>query len=235
MPETPLPPPDPCEGLDEVVVTVPAVELTCKDEHRSCEGTATFGLRNCTATPVAFVEMRIREGEGTLIFTPADQPLAPGALWTKDYTFFHSGTHSVVADVWQAGQLTHTQPVQLRIGNPARDAALEACEACDGRWGVYGMSSTEGCNCTTTDGGEECRDGDECEGSCMFERFEVVQRGSVRSEPKGSKVVVPELGRPVGRCNGSVMSFGCKSRIRSGASKEPAVTLPARAPRQCVD
>lgn len=57
-PEAPPPPPDPCEGLDEVAVTAPAVELACKDEHRSCEGTATFGLRNCTASPIEFVEMR---------------------------------------------------------------------------------------------------------------------------------------------------------------------------------
>lgn len=226
---------DPCEGLDEVVVTAPAVELTCKDEHRSCEGTATFGLRNCTAAPIEFVEMRIREGEGTLIFTPADTPLAPGALWTKDFTFFRSGTHSVVADVRQAGQLTHTDPVELRIENPARVAALEACEACNGRWGVYGMRGTEGCNCTTSDGGKECRDGDDCKGSCMFERFEVVRPGSRSCEPGGSCVVEQELGRPVGRCNGSVMSFGCKSRIHPGASSEPAVVLPARAARQCVD
>ncbi len=227
--------PDPCEGLDRVVVTAPDFELRCKDGHRRCEGTTTFSLRNCTGSSVEFVEMQIREGEGVLVFTPAESTLAPGASWTKESTFFREGDHSVVATLREGEALVDTDPVQLRIENPARDTALLQCEACNGTWGVYGISSTEGCNCSTTDGGKVCRDGDDCEASCMFDRFEVVRVGSRTCAADGSCAVEPELARPVGRCNGTVMSFGCKARIKAGASKDPAVTLPSRAPVQCVD
>jgi len=181
------------------------------------------------------MQIRGGGGAGALVFTPAESTLAPGASWTKESTFFHQGAHSVLATLREGEALVHTEPVEFRIDNPARDAALLACEACNGRWGVYGISSTEGCNCSTTDGGKTCRDGDDCEASCMFERFEVIQPGSRTCATDGSCVVKLELGRAVGRCNGTVMSFGCKARIKPGASKDPAVILPARAPIQCVD
>jgi len=234
-PDEPPEPLDPCEGLDRVVVTAPNIELQCKDEHRSCDGTVIFSLRNCTESTVEFVEMQIRQGPGTLTFTPAESSVAPGAVWTKDYDVSRRGTHSVVAMLREGEELVSTDPVELRIDNPAREAALKACEACNGRWDTRGLLRTEGCNCSTTDAGKECRDGDDCESACMFDRFEVVRPGSRTCDADGSCVVQRELGRPVGRCSGSAMNFGCRARIQPGASTDPPVTLPWRAPVLCVE
>ncbi len=179
--------------------------------------------------------MRVHEGEGATIFTPAESTLIPGALWTKDSPIFRAGIRSVVVTLREGERLVYTDPVEFRIDNTARDAALRACTACNGVWDVRGLASVEGCNCSTNDAGNLCADGNDCQGSCMFERFEVVRPGLRTCDPGGSCFVQPELGRAVGRCSGSIMSFGCKSRIEPGASMQPPVVLPSRAPLQCVD
>jgi hypothetical protein len=85
------------------------------------------------------------------------------------------------------------------------------------------------------DGGKPCRDGDECEGRCMFERIEVVRKASGPTCVGGACSATLGLGVPVGRCSEYSRVFGCKTFIKAGASKEPPMTLPAHMAPTCVD
>jgi hypothetical protein len=86
------------------------------------------------------------------------------------------------------------------------------CKACNGDWGVHGLSPKPSCNCRTTDGGKRCKDGAECEGLCTAaddpER-EVVERGP------------PARGFFVGRCSTFMTIFGCYRPIDDGARARP--------------
>lgn len=228
-------PPRPCDGLDGVIVNAPSLDLQCEDGHRRCSGTASFTVRNCSPGDVDFVDLQIRQDEQVLTFAPAESRLGSGAAWTKTSELLREGNYAVAATLRVDGVIVTTESVALSIRNPARDAAIVACEQCNGQWGRWGMSGAEACNCSTADGGNICRDGNECEAGCIFERFEVVRTASRTCNADGSCVVSPELGRPVGRCSTSTMKFGCHPRVKRGASNDPAVRLPARAPMVCVD
>ena len=124
---------------------------------------------------------------------------------------------------------------RFELTNPARDAALAACHACRGDWGVWGLAGLEACNCRTSDAHRTCRDADECEGDCAFERFEVVQTARPLTCRNGSCSVRFATGRPVGRCSDHRMTWGCKTVVPSGASRADPVMLPAHASSICVD
>src|SRR4051812_42519218 len=55
------------------------------------------------------------------------------------------------------------------ISKLAYEAAMAACTRCNGEWGPQGVVGRLGCNCRMTDVGRECRDGNECEGSCLYQ------------------------------------------------------------------
>jgi hypothetical protein len=87
------------------------------------------------------------------------------------------------------------------------------CKACNGDWGIHGISPTPSCNCRTTDGGKRCKDGTECQGLCTAaddpER-EVTDPGP------------PTRGFFVGRCSRFSTVFGCYRPIDDGAGSKPA-------------
>ena len=94
------------------------------------------------------------------------------------------------------------------------------CKACNGSYKHHGLVGKEGCICGTKDAWRECRDGLDCEGTCLFERVEIVKP--------------PELGVLVGRCTALKATFGCYEYIPAGASKLSPRLLP-RPERVCVD
>jgi hypothetical protein len=92
-----------------------------------------------------------------------------------------------------------------------------------------------GCNCRPPDAGKECRDGDDCQGVCLFDHVKIVQTPKpVRCGPRGCSV---RLGRGVlvGRCSAQKVVFGCHARIAKGASREGPILLPAHVPSSCLD
>ena len=96
--------------------------------------------------------------------------------------------------------------------NRERPKTERECKACNGSWGVHGLSQQPACNCRTSDGGKRCRDGIECESLCTAgenpER-EVTERGS------------PERGFWIGKCSEFVDVFGCFRPIEDGAGAKP--------------
>jgi hypothetical protein len=106
-----------------------------------------------------------------------------------------------------------------------RPKTKEACDACQGRWGIHGLAEVEICICKTRDSGRSCRDGADCEGQCLAESggFVVVDKGP------------PAKGYFRGRCSEFETTFGCNSMIPEGASKKGPQIAEDAAEQICID
>ena len=112
--------------------------------------------------------------KGAMMVEPAEGELAPRRSWTWTTKVFRESSELLrveVVDMHGVPIRVAEQPVV--VANPTREAAMAACKACHGTWGIQGLVYREACNCAARDAGQECRDGDACEGRCVFERWEV--------------------------------------------------------------
>jgi len=243
-PPTPVPaqPPEPCAGQpEEVIVSAQPLDLECADDFRDCRGDLVMSVLNCGREVVALAKLELRQDkDAKIIFTFDPRPrLERGQRAGRSHTMGRDSAFMLTAGLHGGedanDELTWTTPVPVRVTNSHREAAVKACEDCQGVWGTYGLSGWEGCNCRTKDAGNACRDGEACEGLCLFDHYEIVQQGSPLScGPKGCSASFT-LGVPVGRCSALRMLFGCRAVIQRGASREPPTTAPFRAPTLCID
>jgi hypothetical protein len=123
-------------------------------------------------------------------------------------------------------QSVASAPAPFPEPTPAeRPKTKEACVTCNGVWAVHGLAETESCNCRTKDSGKLCRDGSECEASCLADenRFEVVQAGP------------PAKGFYVGNCSEFEISFGCFKFITAGIRAKGPQLKEDAADSYCVD
>ncbi|MBI5489157.1 MAG: hypothetical protein HY905_17610 [Deltaproteobacteria bacterium] len=234
--DAPLPPPLPVESPEaagcaespppRAVVRVPPARLTeCQDGFAACSGRLTIQVENCGPGSLAIESIVVtnpppHEGTMELTFAP-DTTIGVGETLERQGFVAWEGLHDVQVHVRERGGAPiDLAPVSARVTNPVLAEARAECEACRGVWGRHGLAQSEGCICGTGDEGKECRDGADCEGPCVFERFEEV---------------APGMGVPVGRCAGSRVLFGCNPLIRDGAGADPPQPLPGRAPTICVD
>jgi hypothetical protein len=99
----------------------------------------------------------------------------------------------------------------------------EGCRACNGDFGIHGLSQTPACNCRTRDGGRRCRSKDDCQGECIADgdEHDVTDPGP------------PPRGYFIGRCAEFVTSFGCHRFLPAGAPGP--VRLDAPPTQLCVD
>jgi hypothetical protein len=109
---------------------------------------------------------------------------------------------------------------------PPRPQTKEACDACGGLWAVHGIVPSESCICPTSDGGERCLDGRECEGLCLVNDEDAFQVTDETQPPRGFFT---------GTCAFYDVTFGCHHVIPSGT--EDNLPLPADEAklRLCVD
>jgi hypothetical protein len=208
-----------------VRVEVDDLDLACARGHSECAGSLSPAVVNDGDEPVVVQRIAIRYADSEIVteLTPpsGEERLAPGARWERAFEVRLPGEHEVRAAVVTAdGFRVETSVRTARVRNPALEAARAECDACAGVWGTWGIAQSEGCICRTSDAGRACRDGEECEGLCLFERFEEVS---------------PGMGVPVGRCSEMRVMFGCHPVIRAGASSDPPVSRPWRAPTICID
>lgn len=226
-----------CDGLAGLVLRIPDTVLTCEDEFRQCSGKPHVEVTSCYSHVVRVQRLEVPfPGGGMLEVEFTNPDLQPGEVLARDISLWREGTYqarvrfAVLPD--GAEQVAETT---FRVTNPKREAALAACEQCSGQWGSWGMTGREGCNCRMKDAGKVCHDGDECEGRCIFERYEVVREPSGPVCGGSDCKITLGLGVPAGRCSEFQMVFGCHSFIDAGESKKPPRVLPGRASRTCVD
>jgi len=211
--------------------------LQCKDEFRSCSASVPIELRSCEAAAIEVEKVEISLGErGIMILELAEPRFVFGESRLRTVELYREGEHDVRVR-YRAGPdgSIRTAETRFRLTNPKREAAIRQCEACHGEWGGWGMTGWEGCNCRMSDAGKLCYDGSDCEGSCLFERYEITRKASGPTCRNGVCTVSLALGVPIGHCSEFRRVFGCQAFIAPGASKEPPRTLPAHAPVRCVD
>jgi hypothetical protein len=223
-------------GAAGVLVRASDVDLVCRDGLASCSARIPVSVSNCTARPIELRVLRVhREGDDDpgpeITIEPQSPHLAPGGIFVHELPIWGAGEYALVAE-GNAGPLASGR---VTVTNSTRAAAMTACTACRGEWGRRGLAGVEGCNCRTSDVGQSCDDGEDCEGACLFQRFDVVQPAKPLTCRDGKCSVTLALGRAVGACSEWRSNFGCKHRITRGASREPPVPLPGRAPLVCVD
>jgi hypothetical protein len=85
------------------------------------------------------------------------------------------------------------------------------------------------CDCRTRDGGRACRADGECEGACVFERFEDVPSAEFTCAPGETAK------RAIGKCSRHMLRFGCHAYMDSARAQ---CVPPGAEPRMqylCVD
>ena len=238
-----------CAGMDPrapepVRVRVEDAILVCPDGHRDrCEGETRFHFANCSGGPVRLrsVELIDPGGRARATYGFDHREIAARAVWTWKRRAYPEPSQQMVVDIVDS----HGVPIEVaeqpvRTSNPTRDAAMAACVACDGVWGIPGVIHREACNCRATDAGKECRDADECEGACKFDHWAIsrpAQRGGCigTGERAVCSARAPAIGHPVGRCSERVVLRSCHDLLRRGITSEPDQSIPWGTSRMCID
>lgn len=222
-PSKPAPPPAPpaCTSADFGMSLLPTEsDIKCDDEWNNCSGEILVAARNCTSEFQSLVRVEIYEGarkSQVLEYSPA--PIVPPqTVWREGIPWSQPAELELEVFFRPPGQSTGEQSsrVRVRVTHKALAAAQAACGQCDGTWGRFGVNKVAACNCKTKDAGKECLDGEDCEGYCMFTRYDT-------------------SGREHGVCSETQKLTGCHNIIYKGASKETPVVPPVRKRPTCVD
>ncbi|MBL9004242.1 MAG: hypothetical protein JNJ46_08355 [Myxococcales bacterium] len=222
-PSKPPPPPAPpaCTAGDfGMTLLETESDMKCDEEWNNCSGEILVAARNCTSEFQSLVRVEIFEGprrSQVLEFSPA--PIVPPqTVWREGIPW--ASPADLEIEVFyrppgqQGGEVSSRGRVHLT--HKALAAAQAQCAKCQGTWGRFGVNKVAGCNCKTSDAGKECMDGEECEGYCMFVRYDTT-------------------GREHGLCSETTKLTGCHNIIYKGASKEEPVVPPPRKRPTCVD
>ena len=239
-----------CGGMDPtapelVRVRVEDAILECADGRLDrCQGETRYFVANCSDELVDIRALRLLDpggSRGAAMYEPADGHIAPRRIWTFKTKAYNEAAFRLKIDVVD----THDVPIfvaetLVRTSNPAREAAMAACTACNGVWGIQGLIYRDACNCQARDAGKECRDGDACEGACKFDRWEIsspVQppRCTGKGKARVCSARLAAVGRPVGRCSGRVAIRSCHNLLRPGIASEPDQSLPWGTSHMCID
>jgi hypothetical protein len=107
-----------------------------------------------------------------------------------------------------------------------RPSNKEACDACQGIWAVHGIESEATCICKTSDEGQECIDGKDCQGECLLDEdseFHVMDQSD------------PPRGYYRGHCAAYDTTFGCFRHIADGIGGQVPLTAEEAGENICVD
>lgn len=216
--------PDPCAGrAPELHILIAAESL--QDCVERCWVSVPFEVLNCgeqseRVHQVEVVRLNPAVLGGGTVYEFEQTHVPPAGSLGRSHDAHVPGEYQLTV-------IRDGDPVraQFNVRSPALEAAMLACDACQGDWGPMGMSSRLGCNCRTQDVGQTCISGAECEGACIFERSV-----AVTDPPPGEPACTSWVMQ--GTCSARSRNFGCRSYLR-----EPrySCTRPLRAPHVCVD
>lgn len=219
-----------------VQVELPPEPLHCgASTIARCDLSVPLTVTNHDATAVTVTSVELGRGDMRIKWEPEPRALLQGERFVLTLHGLWAGTQELVVR-YRAGRAGPARSISrvVVVDHPERERRLAACRACKGDWGVHGISGTEGCNCRTRDAGNECRDGTDCEGECLFDHAEEVRAGSEHCSHGACSVTLRAV-RLVGRCATYRATFGCHSYVPNGESKRAPRIGAVRAPYVCVD
>ncbi len=191
-------------------------------------------VRNCSSAPISIAGIEINNAGSRWLLELDDGTLQPEATVSPTIRGFNVGRQQLVVRYREADGRERAVTRWVTVNHPEREARLAACRACSGQWGVHGLSGVESCNCQTRDAGQECRDGNECEGQCLYERSEEIRKAS-QSCSGGTCNVTLRAVRLVGRCAPYRVTFGCHSYVPDGESERAPRIGAVHVPYVCAD
>ncbi len=210
-----------CQGSEGQVSLLPAEgDIKCNEEFEDCDGKIELVANNCTGEFQSFYKLELYEGgrrQQILEFDPAGLASPGGGRWKETIPWTTPGELEAVVyyhPPGQSGEFSVRGPV--KVINRALNAAKEACVKCEGTWGRFGVNKFQGCNCKMPDAGKTCYDGDECQGYCLFRRYD----SEAREE---------------GECSETQRIQGCVGIIFKGQSKVEPRRPPPRKQATCID
>ncbi|MBL9008372.1 MAG: hypothetical protein JNJ46_29195 [Myxococcales bacterium] len=209
-----------CAGAGSVTVAATDVKLKCDASHRNCDGEIPLRAKNCSQDFLEVVQLEMYEGDRrsfSIDYRPASV-VPPGQVWQEKVPWTTSGDVEAVVYFRPTGQRDRSPDsarAKLQVKNPALDAAKLACDKCGGTWGPFGVGKAPACNCKTRDAGKSCRDGNDCQGFCLFQHYDAE-------------------GREYGKCSDSDKLSGCFELIDKGAAKRPVKKPPPRKLATCL-
>lgn len=195
------------------------VALKCDQNWEKCESDIPLVAKNCTGEFQSVYRLEMYEkGRRSLELEFDPAPIVPnGAHWKEAIPWTTPGELEAVV-FFRAPGTNGQQSVRasIVIANKALAHAKAACDKCSGTWARYGVNHTWGCNCKTTDAGKVCNDGNDCQGLCLFRRYD----GEAREE---------------GVCSETQRMSGCHSIVMKGQSElKPRIPPPKKLPT-CLD
>ena len=209
-----------CAGAGSVTVAATDVKLKCDASHRNCDGDIPVRAKNCSQDFLEVVQLEMYEGDRrsfSIDYNPASV-VPPGQVWQEKVPWTTPGDLETVVYFRPAGQRDRTPEAaraKLLVKNAALDSAKAACDKCSGTWGPFGPGKAPACNCKTRDAGKTCRDGNDCQGFCLFQHYDME-------------------GHEYGKCSDSDKLSGCFEIVEKGASKRPVKRPPPRKLATCM-
>lgn len=200
-----------CEGLTVTMEARIPVEWS---GALSTAGRGTAIVEWCGPGSVVVDSVEVGEHEqahASYALDPAASRLDPGGRLRVSITGSGQPGNDpiLVRAIADDGRTIEARGEVLTVDDPDRVAAIAACDACGGRWGAVGLSGNQTCDCPTTDAGQRCIRGSDCQGGCIRDGDELAPAG------EGGPVCAPgeELRRWVGHCHDHQLMFGCHPRI----------------------
>ena len=215
-----------------VVAMIPAADAACRPVAQACFAPTRLSVRNVSTRTILLDWYGVQLSPlGKIGYTGIfpSRSLASGAtVETRDPIIeMHVETvHTVRVAYHLEGERPRIRQHVSAIGGPSlRDAALAACMRCNG--GAYG--------CKTADRGRLCTEASQCQGVCLFDRFEELPAPACTPGPNLRCPKHVPMGFRVGHCSELLSPVGCFEVLSKDDSPSRPIALPAAHIRECFD
>ena len=164
----PFAPPTPvaCAGRHDVALRAADVAMTCRYGVTGCSGDADLVIVNCSREPVELAGVAFGPKRAARSWELDREAFVVPAGQQRVFRGWVSSAGPLAIKATLVG-LAAPLRARVRVTNPAVDAAVAACRACRGVWGVDGMLPTLGCDCRAKDTGRASRFDGDCDRRCV--------------------------------------------------------------------
>lgn len=217
----------------EVSVRLVPAMGACPAASRPCFAEAAVLVRNRSRRPLLVESIEVMSGSVRGVARPVDPParVAPGAEYSSTLTFeVHvEAVHRVRLGLRTERGAAHTVDVSVGPDPALREAAAARCIHCGAN------RAGDACRCATNDARRRCSDGAECQGACLFERFDEELPPACRERP-GVRCPIPvRTGVRIGHCSEWRAPIGCVAVVPRRDPAGRAEPLPAAKEVQCFE
>jgi hypothetical protein len=219
----------------ELALAPAAAPVDCRTPAPACFATARVVARNQSNRTLLVDELRVilSHTRSSLFTDPFDPPLPIppfGEVTLPDLFAFHvEASYGISLAFHQPGERRGRHLMgQGASRSPAalRNVPGAACLRCD-------AGHEAQCGCRTRDGGQRCTEPSQCQGVCLFDRFEKIPEPPCPALARCG--ISAPMGFRVGHCSEFKTPIGCPDVLDARDSAERPIAVPAGRTRRCFD